>query len=368
MAKARSRTSATPKKEPIIKTAPALALIYLQARVAEIEKLDPEIPNDPRFDDAERNFQADVKEIFGEDSPEDIQNWSHQIYHSNDPQYLRDHDQEEPEHPYALKRRAIARKVGIERTLVRLRSLIDRVNERVNARSARGGRDMSLLAEFAKSKIVLRKQSGSEHEAMAKFESPTKLLVPDKRFPVEVGDAILYKVPSGVLQELTVTNVHFEDGLDDDLSHYVITVANTARRAAAAAPSSVVHNYNVTGQVGAVGSNASAIGNTLVQHNTRQTWNEADLGQIADDLVALRKVLLAQAADDEDDAEAAIEVGNVAAAQKALKSGDNSGFLGAMRRLGAKAWNAAQDAGLAYVNYKLREKLGLPPPGGTAGQ
>jgi hypothetical protein len=121
---------------------------------------------------------------------------------------------------------------------------------------------------------------------------------------------------------------------------------------------SVVHNhhYNNSGIANVMGPDGVASGNTNNVQITQRTLNLED-PRIAGELAELRKALAAEADDDA----AAIEAGNVASAQKALKAGDEGGFRAAMKQFGAKAWGVAEKLALAWTTIEGRHLLGLPP-------
>jgi flagellar biosynthesis/type III secretory pathway protein FliH len=104
-----------------------------------------------------------------------------------------------------------------------------------------------------------------------------------------------------------------------------------------------------------MGPNGVASGNTNNIQIRQQTLNLED-PRISGELAELRKALSAEADDD-----AAIEAGNIASAQKALKSGNEGGFRAAMKQLGAKTWAVAEKLALAWMTTEGRHLLGLPP-------
>lgn len=121
------------------------------------------------------------------------------------------------------------------------------------------------LPRFAKQAIVLVKKDGQRVEGQA-IVTQGNATVFDGKFPVEVGDEIERTLPSGIVERYEVTDSGYSPALGGIPEHYAIKLRNPASRSA---QPSVVHNYNVSGPVAAVGANATAIGNTLVQH-TRQ--------------------------------------------------------------------------------------------------
>lgn len=148
---------------------------------------------------------------------------------------------------------------------------------------------------------------------------------------------------------------------DNWISSSTTATCRQVRAAPAAAPVVNHHTtYNIHGVAGAVGPGATATGNTLVGQATQ--WNGVDRDQLAAEVAKLRAALATAATEDDD---AASELGPVGDASKALKAGDESAFMGAMKKLGSKAWAVVQTLGLTYLDYYGRQYLGLPPAGGT---
>lgn len=118
---------------------------------------------------------------------------------------------------------------------------------------------------------------------------------------------------------------------------------------------SVVHQYNNHGQVGAMGPNATAIGNIFTQpHN--DGWTKSERDRIGPELAELRaELVLTIVGVDE-----AIEVGVVAEAEKALAANDRAGVFAALRRLAEATWNVGARLRLEWLSGEARTQLGLP--------
>lgn len=115
----------------MIDTNPAGGIARLKARYADVEKLTPDVPDDPRFDTVERDIQSDIRDVFGEESIENTHHRNHRIFQSDQPEYLL-----EPDDPYVIRRAQAGRKEGIKRTKVLLESLVKRLEERIAEQAA----------------------------------------------------------------------------------------------------------------------------------------------------------------------------------------------------------------------------------------
>ena len=129
----------------------------------------------------------------------------------------------------------------------------------------------------------------------------------------------------------------------------------------------VIHNttYHNSGQVAAMGPNAMASNNILLQH-IQQPWSSDELAQVATELSQLKRALAHQLATsgndadvDDADADDAIEIGHVGSAEKAARKGDQVGVVDALKLLGQKTWGLAEQLGLAYLKMRAGEYLGL---------
>jgi hypothetical protein len=77
----------------------------------------------------------------------------------------------------------------------------------------------------------------------------------------------------------------------------------------------------------------------------------------------LRAALVKEANEDDD---AAGELGPLGEANKALKAGDESGFMGAMKKLRTKAWSVVQTLGLTYLDHYVGRSWACRPPAGPS--
>lgn len=215
---------------------------------------------------------------------------------------------------------------------------------------------LELLDEFGID-LTLVKQDGRRVAGRGIWGKGRRtIIVHDKGFPVAAGDTIEHVLPNTNVETYVVTDPGYHPApAGSGLDHYEIKIRHSSARSGQAT-SSVVHNYNNSGVVNAMGPDAIASHNTNNISITHQTLNLSD-PRIATELAELRKALAAEVDDDD----AAVEVGHVVKAQRALKDGDGSGFTAAMKRLGRKAWNVAEKLALTWMTQEGRHQLGLPP-------
>lgn len=218
----------------------------------------------------------------------------------------------------------------------------------------RGDSMPSGFEDFLNEEIVLVKKDGAQHKARASVQS-TRILVLDERFPVAAGDEIFHVLPSGVKQQFEVLDPGFVRGPDGD-SHYDISVRGK-HGAHSPLHTSVVNNYHYTNSgIAAVVGSGIASNNVINMESRRETFNFGD-PRIEEELTRVRKTL----ADDADDDDSVIEIGNIATAQRALKAQNEGGFKSAIRQIGAKAWAVAERLGLEWMTTQGRDLLNLPP-------
>jgi hypothetical protein len=220
---------------------------------------------------------------------------------------------------------------------------------------------MNPFNAFPHEDFFLIKPDGERHSGRGLWGT-NHVTVFDRSFPVAIGDTIERPLPNGIVERYEVLEIGFAKGMDAIPDSYDIKLRNASARPAASPTPVVNHHttYNIHGVAAAVGPRATATGNTLVGHATQ--WNGLDRDQLAADVAKLRAALVKEASEDDD---AAAALGPVGEANKALKAGDESGFMGAMKKLRTKAWSVVQTLGLTYLDHYGRTKLGLPPAGGT---
>ncbi|GGE39521.1 hypothetical protein GCM10011360_28980 [Primorskyibacter flagellatus] len=116
----------------------------------------------------------------------------------------------------------------------------------------------------------------------------------------------------------------------------------------------VVGDQYKGGQVGAMGPNASATGNTF-----QQIWQEnegsLDLTSLASELETLRKALRSEATELEHD----VAIGEIAAAQAAAASGDGPKALEHLRNAGNWALDIASKIGTGVATAAIKSGLGI---------
>jgi hypothetical protein len=112
--------------------------------------------------------------------------------------------------------------------------------------------------------------------------------------------------------------------------------------------------YNVTGQVGAVGPNAKSDGNTFNQV-MHQAASDIDLPKLAMELASLRKSMRQQATEAEHD-QAIVCVGY---AESAAKSQDGAGAMHHLKTAGKWAFDVATTIGTTVAAKAIQTAVGL---------
>jgi hypothetical protein len=219
-----------------------------------------------------------------------------------------------------------------------------------------------MFKHFPKERITLIKQDGQRIETEA-IVSQENMTVTDVNLLVDAGDTIERKIPNGKVEAYEVLDPGYTGEFPGIPAHFDIKVRNRNRASSHGAPSSIVNNttYYNSGQVAAMGPNATASGNVMLQQ-VQQPWSAAELAQVAAELSQLKKELAKQlAAGHDSDADDAIEIGHVGAAQKAANKGDQAGVVAALKSFGRKSWGLVEQLGLAFLKMRAGEYLGLPP-------
>ncbi len=112
--------------------------------------------------------------------------------------------------------------------------------------------------------------------------------------------------------------------------------------------------YNVTGQVGAIGPNAKAENNTFNQA-LQQAASNIDLSALALELASLRSTLRQQATEIEHDQAVAC----IGAAESAAKKQDGAGALEHLKSAGKWAFDVATKVGTAVAAKAMQTAMGL---------
>jgi hypothetical protein len=212
--------------------------------------------------------------------------------------------------------------------------------------------------DFPTEPITLIKHDGTTAQAQA-VVTPKEMSVIQANFPVEAADTIERRRPDGIVERYEVLDPGFAPPFGGLPAHYSIKVRNLGTRRPE--PTAVVHNttYNNSGQVAAMGPNASAANNVQVLQ-VQQPWSTDDFARVKTEVSQLRKAYAKRLAETDDDTgEDAIELGRIGEAERAAKNGDQNGVVDALKRLGHKTWDLAQQLGLAYLKLKAGDALGL---------
>lgn len=117
---------------------------------------------------------------------------------------------------------------------------------------------------------------------------------------------------------------------------------------------SMSDQYNVTGQVGAVGPNAKAENNTFNQI-MQQAASNLDLPSLTAELAALRKSMRTQATEVEHD----LAVASIGAAENAAKRQDGVGALEHLKSAGKWALEVATKIGAPVAAKAIQTAIGL---------
>jgi hypothetical protein len=108
------------------------------------------------------------------------------------------------------------------------------------------------------------------------------------------------------------------------------------------------------GQAGAMGPNATAMGNTF-QQIWQQNEGNLDLNSLAEGLELLRKAMRQEAVAAEHD----VAIGEVAAAQTAASAGDGPKAFEHLRNAGKWALDVSSKVGIGVATAALKSVLGL---------
>lgn len=112
--------------------------------------------------------------------------------------------------------------------------------------------------------------------------------------------------------------------------------------------------YNITGQVGAVGPNAKAENNTFNQV-MQQAASNLDLPTLAAELSTLRSSMRSQATEVEHD----LAVASIGAAESAAKKQDGAGALEHLKSAGKWAFDVATKIGVGVAAKAIETAINL---------
>lgn len=112
--------------------------------------------------------------------------------------------------------------------------------------------------------------------------------------------------------------------------------------------------YNVTGQVGAIGPNAQAVNNTFTQALQQAAYG-LDLPALATELAILRKAMRNQATEVEHD----LSVASIGAAESSAKKQDGAEVLENLKSAGRWAFYVATKVGTSIAAKAIKTAIDL---------
>lgn len=160
---------------------------------------------------------------------------------------------------------------------------------------------------------------------------------------------------------------HFPEGLtqqqERDVAQSLTTSVEAslleARRHEMSAPAATVTHYNTFNaqQVAAQGPNATAVGNTMVQHFT-----DGVTPQLLDELRQAREFATARVKNSDADDDDVADAGALVEAERAAKKNDAGGVRTALRRLSARVGTIVERLGLGLLRGWIFKETGIPLP------
>lgn len=212
----------------------------------------------------------------------------------------------------------------------------------------KAGDDTVDLSQRCNEKITIESQDGSLREGVNSLVTGSMVLVPDSSIPIESGDALLRKLPSGLIERLIVSDPGFYAALHGMPAHYQIKYRREGQKPEGTAG----YTIHVTGQNSRV--NINSVDNST---NVVSYVSENMDGMIAE-LEKLRTALLPKAQTPEHYA----AIGAIASAEIAAKEGDASKVSQILSALGAGGkWtlDVAKEIGVPVVIEVLKKAVGL---------
>lgn len=194
--------------------------------------------------------------------------------------------------------------------------------------------------------VTIERQDGTRHEKISALVTAKSVLIPDVSLPIEIGDAILRPMPSGLVERLTVSDPGYHAAFHGMAAHYQVKYRKGESRPAGQ-PGYVV---TVSGDNAKV--NIGSVDNSIT------LFASGDMSKLAAELTALRSALLEGATD----AEHYAAIGQIATAELAAKNGEASKIAAALSTLGGAgrwAWDAANKIGVSVAAEVIKSQAGL---------
>ncbi len=206
---------------------------------------------------------------------------------------------------------------------------------------------MDLLRQ-CNEKITIERQDGTRHEDVPALVTGKMVLVPNEKLPITAGDALLRKLPSGIVERLVVTDPGFHAKIHALPSHYQVKYRKDGTQSDGT-PGYTIH---VSGKNSRV--NIGSVDNSINTVN----YVQQNMNGLAEELTRLREALLLKAQRPEHYA----AIGAVASAEIAATEGDASKVSHALSALGeAGKWalGVAMDIGVEVAAGALTKSMGL---------
>lgn len=205
---------------------------------------------------------------------------------------------------------------------------------------------MDLLAQ-CNEKVTVERADGVRYENVNALVTRKMILIPDSKIPIAVNDAILRRLPSGLIERMVVTDPGFYSTIHDISAHYQVKYKLEGQKPA-----------NTPGyQIHLSGANARVNINSTDNSTNTSTHHTYDLQALAVELPLLREALVHRATT----AEEYTAIGAIASAETGAKGGDASKVSRALSALGsAGKWvlETAREIGVQVAAEVIRGKLG----------
>jgi hypothetical protein len=210
--------------------------------------------------------------------------------------------------------------------------------------------DMNLFGQCNETVTVERAADGTRHEGVSALVTNESILIPDVSVPLAQGDAILRRIPSGLVERLIVTNPGFHAKFHAIPAHYKAQYSQDGKKP----EGSPGYVLNVSGENARVNINSTDNSTNVV------TYQPHDLAQLATEFEALRGELAKRAREPEE----FVAIGTVSQAEIAAKAGDSSkvgSTLSSLKEGGRWVLDVAKEIGVSLAAEALKAYIGLPP-------
>ena len=82
-----------------------------------------------------------------------------------------------------------------------------------------------MFLDFLNSKVTVIKKDGKTYCDISADVQASKIFIGDTTIPIEKGDTIERKIPSGICEKYIVVDPVYYEGFDDEPGHYEISVS-----------------------------------------------------------------------------------------------------------------------------------------------